>query len=310
LSSKTVRDWFDRLEEVLAAEAQLAGLLGQGTMIGDAREFLVSKMLRSFLPASVQVGRGKIIDSEERVSNQIDVIVYDPRFPMLRTEGGGSLYFVEGVIRAIEVKSTINREKLIEALDNCHSVMALSPHGADIADMDAFAAMLRREQDLTPEQSAQAAPEQVRPKTYVFGFRSTLSQETTTDIINGWYKDRGEPVSQFQVRLPRIITTGNVVAIADDVWMRMEWDENTLADLRSKFGPDARIVMRVYESKRQFGWLALHLMDHAASRLGCRDFHTGVSLSLAGYQPAKLYHSELKDPRCIVWTGKTDRSEN
>src|SRR5262249_18853317 len=163
--------WFDKLEEVLAAEAQLAGLLGHGTMIGDAREFLISKVLRSFLPSSVHIGRGRIIDSEGGISSQIDIVIYDPRFPVLSTEGGGSLYFVKGVIGAIEVKSTIDSEKLVSALDNCHSVMALSPHGASLEEMDRFTSMLCKEQGLTPLQGAQAAMEQMCPRTYIFGYR-------------------------------------------------------------------------------------------------------------------------------------------
>lgn len=309
MSSKNVRDWFDKLDAVLTAEAQLAGLLGHGTMIGDAREFLVSKVLRSFLPASVHIGRGRIIDSEDGMSKQIDVVIYDPRFPMLSTEGGGSLYFVEGVIGAIEVKSTMDRAKLIESLDNCYSVMTLSPHGSDVNEMDEFMEMLRREQDLTELQATQAAMEQVGPRTYIFAFNSMIGQESTCNIISEWYHEKGQPVSQYQVRLPRVIVNDKVIALANDVWMRFNWDEDTIADIRSKYGTDARIVMQVYQSNQRFGWLALHLMDHAASRLGCRDFNTGVSLSLARYQPAKLYHAELKGPHCIVWRGNYSESE-
>ena len=122
-------DWFDGLEAVLDAELKLSGLLGHNPTIGQAREFLVTRVLKTILPAAVHIGSSKVIDHLGLTSRQIDIVIYDPRFPLMKVEGGG-LHFVEGVLATIEVKSTIDSDELKTSLDNCRSVLALSPHGA------------------------------------------------------------------------------------------------------------------------------------------------------------------------------------
>jgi hypothetical protein len=85
--NKVVMDWFDGLEATLETESKLSGLLDHNPTIGQAREFLVRRVLKTILPASVHIGSGKVIDHDERTSKQIDIIVYDSRFPMLELEG-------------------------------------------------------------------------------------------------------------------------------------------------------------------------------------------------------------------------------
>ncbi len=187
MSSQIVRGWFDRLDAVLTAEAKMAGLLGHGTMIGEVvGEFFVSRVLRSFLPSSLDIGRGRVIDADGNTSKQIDVVIYDPRFPKLSTEGGGSLYFVEGVIGAIEVKSTLDSEELETALTNCHSVTSLSPRIVDVNAMHRFREYLEKQQKLTANQAAEMAVCQVKPRTYIFSYRSKLRTKTTMNAISKW----------------------------------------------------------------------------------------------------------------------------
>jgi hypothetical protein len=116
--NKVVMEWFDGLEATLETESKLSGLLDHNPTIGQAREFLVRRVLKTILQANVHIGSGKVIDHNERTSKQIDIIVYDSRFPMLELEGGG-LYFVEGGFATIEVKSTMDSEQLAGSLDNC-----------------------------------------------------------------------------------------------------------------------------------------------------------------------------------------------
>ena len=107
-----IRDWFNFLEDTLHNEAKLAGLLDHGTMIGSAREFFVTRILRSILPPFLHVGTGKVFASNGETSKQIDVVVYDPRFPVFEIQAGFGMYPVEGVIATIEVKSTLSDDEL------------------------------------------------------------------------------------------------------------------------------------------------------------------------------------------------------
>ena len=120
--------WFDGLEAVLEAESRLSGLLNHGPTVGQAWEFLVTRVLKTILPSGVHIGNGMVIDRQGNSSKQIDVVIYDPRFPMMKLDGGG-LYFVEGVLATIEVKSIIDTSELRGSLENCRSVLALWPHG-------------------------------------------------------------------------------------------------------------------------------------------------------------------------------------
>jgi hypothetical protein len=128
MASKALVEWFDSLERVLKEESELSGLLAHGSTIGQAREFVITRVLKTILPSSVHIGSGKIIDSCGAYSKQIDIILYDPRFPLMKVEGGG-LYFVEGVLATIEVKSTIDSRELKASLENCKSVLDLMPRG-------------------------------------------------------------------------------------------------------------------------------------------------------------------------------------
>jgi hypothetical protein len=125
-SKSAVGQWLNGLEGVLHKEAELAGLLEHGTMVGSAREFLVSRALRSVLPPSLHIGTGRVIDSCGNRSKQVDVVIYDPVFPILETHPGNGLYLVEGVVATIEVKSNVDKTKLWEAFDNCLSVTRLN----------------------------------------------------------------------------------------------------------------------------------------------------------------------------------------
>jgi hypothetical protein len=90
-------------------------------MVGSAREFFVSRVLRGVLPPIIHVGAGRVVGISG-MSKQIDIVLYDSRCPLLETQPGFGLFFMEGVIATIEVKSTLTRETLRLALDNCASV--------------------------------------------------------------------------------------------------------------------------------------------------------------------------------------------
>jgi len=133
------RQWLDQLESVLLKEAELAGLLSHPTMVGSGREFFIRRVLGSILPPSVHIGSGRVISADHpQGSRQVDIIIYDPRFPVLEVEKGVGLYFVEGVIATIEVKSVLNSERLREALENCESVMSVGSH-VDMDDLNKYA---------------------------------------------------------------------------------------------------------------------------------------------------------------------------
>jgi hypothetical protein len=124
MANLNIADWLDGLESALEPEAKSRGLLDHGAATSQVREFLVENLLKTILPPAVHIGKGKVIDSLGNFSRQFDIIVYDARFPLMNVEGG-CLYFVEGVLATIDVKSTIDGNGLRTALENSRSVLTL-----------------------------------------------------------------------------------------------------------------------------------------------------------------------------------------
>jgi hypothetical protein len=89
MATDVLAHWFDGLEDILETESKLSGLLDHNPTIGQAREFLVKRLLKTLLPAAVHISSGKVIDHQGRQSKQIDIVLYDSRFPMLNLDGGG-----------------------------------------------------------------------------------------------------------------------------------------------------------------------------------------------------------------------------
>jgi hypothetical protein len=121
------QQWFDHFEIALAHEAEQAGLLEHSSMVGSAREFLIKRVLKSILPSIIHFGTGKVIDSAGNTSRQMDIILFDPRFPKFEIESGIGMYPLEGIIATIEVKSTLTVKSLREALENTWSLIQLTP---------------------------------------------------------------------------------------------------------------------------------------------------------------------------------------
>lgn len=94
---------------------------------GRANESLLINLLVKFLPKKYNVGSGIIIDKDGNHSRQIDIIIYDSYFhPEIFSQGAAaSLYPVDAVYMAIEVKTTITKNSMEEAIENIESVKKL-----------------------------------------------------------------------------------------------------------------------------------------------------------------------------------------
>jgi hypothetical protein len=82
--------------------------LNQSDDLGFAREHFVRHVLATFLPTSVAVGSGEIIDGHGQRSGQQDVIIYRTDFPLITSLTPVNTYLAEGVIATIEVKSNLS----------------------------------------------------------------------------------------------------------------------------------------------------------------------------------------------------------
>jgi hypothetical protein len=251
--------------------------LDHNPTIGQAREFLVKRLLKTLLPSAVYIGSGKVIDHQGRHSKQIDIILYDPRFPMLNLDGGG-LFFVEGVLATIEIKSTMTSDALRASLENCKSVLDLSPCGEHPKEAAARIRFYEQAGGLTHSEGEQQFQYMFRPATYIFAFNSTLSLEATTSCVRSWWQGGGCSYSTRFPVLPRVLTAGKIVGVTNDGRIRLQTTD----------GPPAH-VMALFRTAQRFRWLAIHLMDSVSQRLGLRNFGEQFDYRLSDYYPWASY---------------------
>jgi hypothetical protein len=96
--------------------------------VGDVRENVLLKFLQLHLPSRCSVIKGGFVfDSTENVSNQIELLVvndFSLKFSYFdqHAQNSKNIQTVEGCLTAISIKSTLDKEKLYDALNNLASI--------------------------------------------------------------------------------------------------------------------------------------------------------------------------------------------
>ncbi len=88
---------------------------------GTANEIILRGFLADLSPTCFKVGQGFICDptKSEHASKQCDIIVFNQHsFPLVHSEGDIKVVWPESAKLVIEVKSKLNKEELIKAVDN------------------------------------------------------------------------------------------------------------------------------------------------------------------------------------------------
>lgn len=155
---RVMGEWYSYSHEVLQ----------QSTDLGYSREHFVKEILSSFLPKSVIVGCGEIVDGQGRRSGQQDVIIYRADFPVITSLTPVNSYLAEGVIATIEVKSDLStgEPSLCSAFKNVQKVLTLIKAAEIISGADA---------------EVQKLMELSSIKTYVIGYAGWKTTESLLD---------------------------------------------------------------------------------------------------------------------------------
>ena len=83
--------------------------------------------LEQVLPDKIGVSRGFVVDSTGKVSNQMDIILYDRlNTPRIFTSVGAQTFPVESTYACGEVKTKLNSSTLGDSFDKCLSYKKLS----------------------------------------------------------------------------------------------------------------------------------------------------------------------------------------
>ena len=256
--------WAKMVTQVLRTESDLAGTFIQHpTRVGDAREALVKNVLERVLPSAVEIGTGQIVDCLGRVSKQIDVIIAHRNYPTLRFPDGSCHYLLESVLATIEVKSTLDKTSLAQALDNCKSVGALQ-HACETELLEELARSVgcmltpRGEVYVNGGSGPVAPPSHIRewlgivgrPECYVYGFSGYAKKMIDfSKAIEEWAHGIGKPLSDLELRhLPTVIAAEGCVAVRNQSRV---------------VGPDGSWPMLgVQPEENPLGYLLWQLLNH------------------------------------------------
>ncbi|UIK01710.1 hypothetical protein LZK82_31830 (plasmid) [Rhizobium leguminosarum] len=111
------------VEQKLTAARQTLGHMGTK---GDATEDAWRSLLTTYLPQRYKVAKAHVCDSENRFSDQIDIVVYDRQYsPLIFSIGNEIIVPAESVYAIFEAKQTINVEFVDYASKKVESVRQL-----------------------------------------------------------------------------------------------------------------------------------------------------------------------------------------
>ncbi|MBS4047416.1 MAG: hypothetical protein KG075_13810, partial [Alphaproteobacteria bacterium] len=121
---------FEYIINKIAAAKQnaqsLGSKLGHHGLEGQIKELAIRECIQPFLTQSFQCGSGKVIDSQGRLSDQIDLVVYHKKVapPILVSQDLG-LFPVECVQYVFEIKSCLTASEIRDANKKFRSISNL-----------------------------------------------------------------------------------------------------------------------------------------------------------------------------------------
>lgn len=215
MSKNAIDDWIKTISKMIEVSFEVgASVSDHSTILGDARESFIRDILEQFLPSSISIGSGQIIDQHGRRSKQVDIIIYRREFPILKTFGAADVYLIEGVIATIEVKSKLDKDNLIKALENSKSVKKLEPTFVESSVIHTYESYFfkTRKSELNASEYF-SFKQMVAPETYIFAY---FGQElnTTKEHLQNWYISK-EGANSNSYYLPEAISTNKIAVVKD-----------------------------------------------------------------------------------------------
>ena len=118
---------FQMASRKLRQEFEELGVIPHSGTKGGEAERLMRRFLNDHLPRRFSAVGGFIIDYQDKVSKQSDVVIYDAlNCPAYRASDEAAILPNDNVAAIIEVKSTLDKERLKEAADNIRAAKSLA----------------------------------------------------------------------------------------------------------------------------------------------------------------------------------------
>jgi hypothetical protein len=133
-ASRKLSERMRQAGEQLALDFKKATEFDHSGARGTRREESVRNFLASQLPRGYAVATGFAFDALDEMSAQLDVLIYRIRDTPFVLTGDSILVPCESLLAAIEIKSKLTADKLVESLKVANSIRKLKPFDKRFAD--------------------------------------------------------------------------------------------------------------------------------------------------------------------------------
>lgn len=122
--------------DILNAKLECSKLYEHNGLKGTCREEDLISVIRDCLPECYGMKSGQIFSQDDKISNQIDVVIYDAVFSnYFKRDSSSSLFPCESVYGSIEVKSFLDKKTFSQAIENIKSVRKLKRENSAFLDI-------------------------------------------------------------------------------------------------------------------------------------------------------------------------------
>lgn len=138
---KLIQKHLNNYTASLSSAFDLSSITTNGSSKGSAREIIVRDFLNANLPSNLDITSGQVFDSQDNLSNQIDIIIYSKHSLKLCFDKDQNMVPVDSVLALIECKSSLKTGSMTEGtsslkttLDACvrsKGLVRINPIGLD-----------------------------------------------------------------------------------------------------------------------------------------------------------------------------------
>lgn len=130
-------EFVERVGKRLLNEFSISSDAGTPGLTGAAKEHPARQQLERLMPHTIGVGSGLLVDSQNGISKQQDIVVYERLSPTFSINDTAEATFfpIEGVISVGEVKTQLGKAELKDAFEKCKSVKILRRHAQRVLNI-------------------------------------------------------------------------------------------------------------------------------------------------------------------------------
>ena len=122
--------------QILNAKLESSRLYEHNGLKGSCREEDLINIIRDCIPECYGMKAGQIFSNDDKMSKQIDVVIYDNVFSnFFKKDSSAYLFPCESVYGSIEVKTMLDEKSFKDAIENIKSVRELKRENANCLDI-------------------------------------------------------------------------------------------------------------------------------------------------------------------------------